>query len=305
MEKNQVSQTALSTAYIRAYHARHDTPKIFDDFLAYQLLTDKTCAIIEKQLARSLPYIDPERAASCPDQATALAWSMRAMAVPSITLARARYAEDCLEGTVGQGVRQYVILGAGMDTFAFRRPEMLDQLQVFELDHPATQSYKRQRLAELGWELPENLHFIPVDFTQKSLTEALADSSYNPLDKSFFNWLGVTMFLTRDAVLATFRAIADAAPPGSPVIFDYMDTDVFSSGRAAKRVQLMMEGVRRLGEPIICGFDPSTLGRDLAFLSLRLHENLSPSDIQERYFQGREDGYYATEHSYIACAVVE
>jgi len=305
MEENQISQTALSTAYIRSYHARHDTPKIFDDFLAYHLLTDETRATIEKQFARSLSYIDPEQAAACPDQATALAWSMRAMAVPSITLARARYAEDCLEGTVGQGVRQYVILGAGMDTFAFRHPEMLDQLQVFEVDHPATQYYKRNRLAKLGWKLPESLHFIPVDFTRKSLTEALADSSYDPQGKSFFNWLGVTMFLTRDAVSATLRAIAAIAPPGSPVIFDYLDNDAFSPTRTAKRVRLMMDGVRRLGEPIICGFDPFELNRELARLGMRLIENLSPSSIQECYFQGRGDGYYATEHSYIACAIVE
>jgi methyltransferase (TIGR00027 family) len=305
VEENQISHTALSAAYIRAYHARYDNPRIFDDRLACHLLTDETWAVIEQQFTKPLKHINPERAALCPDDAATLAWSMRTMAVPSIALARARYTEDKLEETVGQGVQQYVILGAGMDTFAFRHPEMLDKLQVFEVDHPATQSHKLHRLTELGWELPEQLHFVPIDFMQESLAEACTRSSYNPRAQSFFNWLGVTMFLTRDAVLATLRDIAEIAPPGSSIIFDYMDTDSFIPGRAPKRVQMMLEGVRRLGEPMLCGFDPFSLDEELVRLGLFLQENLSPSDIQERYFQNRKDGYYATEHAYIACVVVK
>ncbi|OPX86285.1 MAG: putative S-adenosyl-L-methionine-dependent methyltransferase [Pelotomaculum sp. PtaB.Bin104] len=305
MEKNQVSHTALSTAYIRAYHAKHDFPKIIDDFLAHQLLPDDTYATIEEQFARSVHYLDPERAITCPDQAAALAWSMQSMAIVPITLARSRYAEDMLTEKVRQGLMQYVILGAGMDTFAFRRPYLLELLQVFEIDHPATQSFKRNRLTDLGWNVPEQLHFLPANFTQKNLTEVLADSAYNPQAAACFNWLGVTMFLTRDAVVGTLRAIADLAPAGSSVIFDYMDTDVFVTGRTPKRVQFLMESVRRLGEPVICGFNPLTLDRDLANLGFHLEENLTPSDIQERYFQKRSDRYYATENAYIAHAVVK
>lgn len=305
MEENQFSRTALATAYIRAYHAVHDSPKIFDDFLAYHLITDKIRAIIEQQLARSLQLYDPERATLCPDQATALAWMMQGWAVPPITLGRARYAEDNLEKVVRHGVQQYVILGAGLDTFAFRHPEMIGQIQVFEVDHPATQVFKRRRLAELGWEHPAQLHFVPVDFMQESLATALTRSSYDQMAPSFFSWLGVTMYLSREAVFATLRDIADIAPAGSTVIFDYMDTDAFVPERAAKRVQVMLEGVRRLGEPMKAGFDPSTLAVDLARLGLRLHEDLSPPDIDGRYFQGRTDGYHACEHVHFAWAVVE
>jgi len=305
MEKDQVSRTAMWTAYIRGYHAMHDSPKIFDDFLGYRLLTEDERAFIEQHAARALQLFDPARASSCPDQATALAWSMRAMPGPSSILSRARYSEDSLEEVVKQGVQQYVILGAGMDTFAFRRPEMLEQLKVFEVDHPATQSFKSRRLAELGWEHPAQLHFVSVDFMHENLVAALTRSSYDPQALSFFSWLGVTYYLTRDAVFATLRAIADVAPAGSTVIFDYYDTDLFVPEKAAKWVQVGMEQMKRMGEPLKAGFDPSTLAVDLARLGLRLHENLSPTDIDERYFQGRTDQYHAVEHVHFAWAIVE
>ena len=118
MEDNKVSSSALMTAYVRAYHSAHDAPKIFNDFLAHHFLLDEAVTYIEQFLANSLHSLDPTRAASCPDQATALAWAMRSITVTSHTLSRSRYTEDALEEAVRQGVRQYVILGAGMDTFA-------------------------------------------------------------------------------------------------------------------------------------------------------------------------------------------
>ncbi|BCU81654.1 putative S-adenosyl-L-methionine-dependent methyltransferase YktD [Polycladomyces abyssicola] len=303
MEENQVSLTALISAYARAYHAMYDSPKIFNDFLAYHLFTDEEFTNMGRNLAGALKFFDPERAASCPDQETALAWVMRTQSTP-ITLSRARYTEDSLETAVKQGVQQYVILGAGMDTFAFRRPEMLRQLQVFEVDHPATQALKRHRLSRLGWEYPAQLHFVPVDFTKESLVTALKRSSYDQHTLSFFSWLGVTYYLTRDVVFDTLRSLTDIAPVGSTIIFDYLDTDAFVPERAAKRVQRMQEIVRRAGEPMKTGFDPSTLAADLASIGLHLHENLGPSDIEARYFQGRTDGYHAFEHVHFAWAVI-
>jgi methyltransferase (TIGR00027 family) len=298
-----LSFTALLTAYARAYHATHDELKIFDDFLAHHLFTEEERTYFGQGLAESLKFLDPERAAACPDQATALAWYMRLQGGP-VTLSRSRYTEDSLETAVRQGVRQYVILGAGLDTFAFRRPEMLKQLQVFEIDHPATQAFKRQRLSKLGWEIPAQLHWVPVDFAKENLATALDRSAYDPQALSFFSWLGVTYYLTRDVVFATLQAIADSTPAGSTVMFDYFDTDAFVPEKAATRMQRMQAIVRGVGEPIQTGFDPSTLAADLASLGLRLHENLSPSDIEGRYFQGRTDGYHAFQHAHFARAGV-
>jgi methyltransferase (TIGR00027 family) len=305
MEANQVSKTAMGTAFMRAYHAAHDHPKIFDDFLAHRLITEGERHESEERHLRAFQIFDPARAALCPDRASALAGWMQGAAAPPIILGRARYAEDLLEQAVRQQeVQQYVILGAGMDTFALRHRELLARLQVFEVDHPATQAQKRHRLQEAGRKPPAQLHFISVDFTQDNLAAALRRSSYDPQAPSFFSWLGVTYYLSRDALFATLQAIAEVAPAGSSIIFDYLHTDAFVPEKAARRVQFMMEIVRRVGEPMLTGFDPSTLAADLGRLGLRVQGDLIPSDIQGRFFDGRPDGYHACEHAHFVWARV-
>jgi methyltransferase (TIGR00027 family) len=303
MEDSRVSLTALLTAYARAYHATHAAPKLFNDYLADQLFTEEERTYFGDNLAEALKFLDPERAAACPDRAAALAWYMRLQGGP-ITLSRSRYTEDSLVGALSQGVRQYVILGAGMETFAFRQPELMRRLHVFEIDHPATQAFKLQRLAELGWDVPPELHFVPVDFTREHLAAALRRSPYDPQAASFFSWLGVTYYLTREVVFDTLRAIAGVAPAGSLIVFDYMDLDAFVPERAARRMQRMQAIVRQAGEPMKAGFDPSRLAADLEAMGLRLREDLSPADIEERYFRGRSDGYHAYEHVHFAQVAV-
>jgi methyltransferase (TIGR00027 family) len=304
MKDDQKRHTAPLLTYFRAYHAAHDAPKIFDDFLAYNLLTEQERDFFDRQFSTAVEIIDPACAALCPDRETALAWFMRAIAPLSLAISRARYAEELLEKAVREGVRQYVILGAGMDTFAFRCPELVKQLQVFEVDHPATQAHKRSRLAEAGWEQPEQLHFIPVNFSRENPAAVLGRSSYDPEAPGFFSWLGVTYYLDREAVSDTLRGIADVALPGSKIVFDYLDNDAFVPERTARRVQIGMEYMRKLGEPMITGFAPYMLAADLARLGLCLQENLSPADIEERYFRERTDGYHAYEHMHFANAVV-
>jgi methyltransferase (TIGR00027 family) len=305
MDDNQVSKTAMGTAFMRAYHAAHDQPMIFDDFLAQHLITAEELLIIEERHLAAFQRFDPVGAASCPDRASALAGWMQTSGAPAIVFSRARYTEDLLEAAIRhQEVEQYVILGAGMDTFALRRPDLVARLQVFEVDHPGTQAHKRRRLREAGRELPVRQHFVPVDFSRENLAEALASSAYDPQAPSFFSWLGVTYYLTRGAALATLRAIAQVAPPGSQVIFDYLDSEAFVPARTARRVHIMMKLVERVGEPMLTGFDPASLAADLASLGLRLQENLSPADIEARYFAGRLDGYHACEQVQMARATV-
>jgi len=302
MIENQASFSAMTMAYIRAYHSMHDTPKIFDDFLAYRLIPQEVRALIEQGLTRDKQVNDSEITASPSNQKTNFASLMQTTNV----LSRARYTEDALEKAVRQGIKQYLILGAGMDTFAFRRSEMMERLEVFEVDHPATQNFKLLRLAELGWEHPAQLHFSPMDFTKENLATALTrSSSYNPNVKSFFSWLGVTMYLTREEVFATLRSITEIAPEGSAIVFDYFDTDAFIPEKSSPEMQKKQEVFQKLGEKMITGFNPSTLAEDIANLGLRLHENLSPTEIEERYFQERTDVHHAPEHGHFAYAVVE
>jgi methyltransferase (TIGR00027 family) len=290
-------------AYARAYHATHDSPRIFDDFLADALFTPEEHARTDRDWAGMLPYIAPELAATRPDPATALAWVVQLTNGP-ITLPRSRHAEDSLEKAIHAGVRQYMILGAGLDTFAYRHPDLADRLQVFELDHPATQAIKRDRVVAAGWKQPANLHIVPVDFSNESLPSALERSAFDPTQLSFFSWLGVSYYLARDVVLDTLRSIASIAAPGSIIVFDYLDLDAFVPEKATPRMQQMQRMAVLLGEPLKSGFDPNSISTELERIGLRPEENLDPVAIEARYFQNRTDHYHAVEHFHYARAVV-
>lgn len=301
MNDNKPSVTAMITAYVRAYHSMYATSKIFDDFLAYSLIPENVRIQIEHHLKVDKQLNDSEHIELQSDKVTTLASFLRINNI----IARARYAEDTLEKAIKQGVKQYVILGAGLDTFAFRRPEMMKQLEVFEVDHPATQEFKINRIAELGWEHPAKLHFTPIDFTKESLETVLTRSpSYDPKVKSFFSWLGVTMYLTQEEVFATLRSITKITPAGSTVVFNYSDLDAFVPEKSSPFTQMYREICRNMGESITTGFNPSILAGDLTSLGLLLHENLNSDDIERLYFIGRTDGYHISEHSHFACAIV-
>jgi methyltransferase (TIGR00027 family) len=304
MQAEGYSKTAMGTAFMRAYHSTHDCCPIFDDFLARSLITEEERVASEGRHLKALEVFEPSLAALYPDRDRALAYWMQNAGAPAIVLARARYNEDILEQAVRQGLKQYVILGAGMDTFAWRRPDLLTHLQVLEIDHPATQAHKRQRLRDAGLEPPPGLYFLPLDFNEESLESTLRDSPYDPQAPTIFSWLGVTYYLPLSAILATWRAISGMAPTGSAAIFDYLDADAFIPGKVARRVEVMKVIVERIGEPMITGFDPAALAGELARQGLSLRENLSPADIQERFFKKRSDDYHACEHAYFALAVV-
>ena len=304
MEKNQASETSMSTAFCRAYHSKQDQQKIFDDFLAPGFFSDEVYSARVQRILQGLKGYFPERAAVFPDEDTALKWFMQTVSSVSHTVSRSRYTEDALDEAIRQGVRQYVILGAGMDTFAHRRSDLEDQLAIFEIDHPATQGYKRARIAELGMNMPPNLHYIPVDFTADDLESVLTRNPiYNPAALTFFSWLGVVYYLPLDAVFSTLQAIARIAPTGSSIVFDYFDIE--AKNTQGKLAQLSRQIGKQLGEPLQTYLDPDTLEKDLEEQGLRLCENLSPSDIESLYFQGRSDGYHAMYNTHFARAVFE
>lgn len=303
MTENQAGVTALITAYSRAYHATMDSPKVFDDFLADQLFTKEEHIQFNQNLAELLNIFAPELAAQHPDQATALAWVMQHNNGP-ITLSRSRYTEDCLDEALRTGVQQYVILGAGMDTFAFRRPELARRLQIFEVDHPVTQEIKRQRIAAAGWQIPPNLHFIPINFSTDTLESALKNSSFETEKDSFFSWLGVSFYLSLADIEKTLKAIVQITPARSQVVFDYLDIQSFEPGKASKPVQFLQAIAQQVGEPLKTGFNPAALASELKLFGLSLMENLGPVEIEESYFQNRTDQYHAFPQIHFARASV-
>jgi methyltransferase (TIGR00027 family) len=304
MQENQASRTAWGAAFYRAFHHRHDQPKLFDDPLAQHLLPDVGAQAFEERALKLYGLMDPEAAAAQADRAQALRQAMRVITVPAHVLSRARYTEESLEQAMAQGARQYVILGAGLDTFAFRRPGLMENLEVFEVDHPDTQAHKRQRLEQLGWPLPAGLHFVPVDFTRQGLAQGLARSSYDPGAPSFFGWMGVTYYLPMEAVRGTLAAIAGLAPRGSSVVFDYRHEGAQVSASEIRRHKVMREVLRRAGEPLVSSLEPQGLAELLAGLGLILQEDLGAAQIEERYFSGRDDGYHASQKIHYAWAWV-
>lgn len=304
MKNSKASMTAVVSAFGRAYHSLYDEPKIFNDFLARQFITEKEFNSISKHMAEGIKFFNPTQAHLYSDEKSALKWVIQNQIAPT-PLARSRYTEDMLENAIKLGVTQYVILGAGLDTFAFRRPELLSKIRVFEVDHPDTQELKLERIHELGWSQDSSTKYVSVDFSKDSFKESLLSSGYNPNELSFFSWLGVTYYLTREEICNIFRDITSVAPKGSSLVFDYPDVDIFNCERASKRVQSMVAMAKMAGEPMKTGYEYSELESDLEQSGLLIYEHLTPSDIEERYFKGRNDFYHAFENINYALAVVQ
>jgi methyltransferase (TIGR00027 family) len=284
VKENRPSETAQRVAMQRAAHQLLDDPKVFDDPVALH--------IIGKDSALAL-QADPRQY-----EATPLASYLRAFVA-----ARSRYAEDELALGVRRGARQYVILGAGLDTFAYRNPYPEGVLHVFEVDHPATQAWKRARLDEIGMTLPGDLTFAPVDFETQTLEEGLRNAGYDPGKCTFFSWLGVTEYLTTEAVMATLGFIA-SAPVGSGIVFDYMISPSLLTPAQRVRFDALARRVGSAGEPWQAFFDPELLTRDLRAMGFGYIEDLEPEEINARYFRDRKDGLRVGSLSHVMKAQV-
>lgn len=273
MEAGRGSRTALSTALMRAVHTRGAEPVLVNDPWADRLVLSEEREDITKRLGGS----DLEEA-------------LRTHPAYGAVILRAGYTEESLAQAVARGVSQYVIVGAGMDSFALRRPAFARELQIFEVDHPDTQAFKAERLRVCGVTLPAGVHLVPADLSEVGLDRALADSPYRRDRPSFFAWLGVSIYLTRAANLATLAAIANCAPAGSEVVFDYADQAVLEAGVARTPMSQVRTQVAEAGEPWLSGFDPDQLPGDLRDAGLELIEDLGAEDLQVRYCAGRSDG---------------
>jgi methyltransferase (TIGR00027 family) len=301
-----MSLTALLNAVMRAYHSEHDRPPIFDDPLAAGLFTPAERFDLETGLAKALERFDPEAAAAARSREDALERSMRVQSGP-LLFARARFGEDLLDRELEAGAAQYVILGAGFDTFAYRRRDVSDggRVRVFEVDHPRTHAEKRRRVERAGWPAPRGLVMVAVDFATDELAPTLRAAGLEPGVRTCFSWMGVTYYLERAAMEATFRALAALGGPGSTVAFDHLDDAAFDDARAAPRMRLTRELVARIGEPMKTGLAPDEMAATLRACGWTAREQLGPDDLQARYFEGRGDGYRARAHFHVAAAARE
>ncbi|WP_328391807.1 class I SAM-dependent methyltransferase [Nocardia sp. NBC_00416] len=274
MEHEGPSRTALAAAYARAYHQIADRPRILTDPLAADLLGVSVDELTE--LGR--PAADrPDNGADL--EILRLGASDRPRRL--FLAARTRFAEDRVAAAVAAGVRQVVILGAGLDTFAYRNPH--PGLRVFEVDHPATQAWKHQRLAASGIALPERLTFVPVDFETDTLATRLEAAGLSPTDPAVFVWLGVVFYLTPDATRATLEYIARRSGPVE-VIFDYLQSADTDEDRA--QLQARADRAAAVGEPWFSYFTPDDIAAQLRALGFTDVEDLSAANLIAGYLDG-------------------
>ncbi|MEU4239551.1 class I SAM-dependent methyltransferase [Actinoplanes sp. NPDC026619] len=252
METGQPSKTAYSAARYRAAHQFLELGAIFKDPLAPRILGAS---------AEELQADAPRRA-------------MRVFIA-----ARHRFAEDALAAAVHRGIRTVVVLGAGLDTFAYRNP--FEDVRVIEVDHPATQAWKRERLADTGIEIPPTVSYVGVDFEKESLGDRL-----DLAGPAFFVWLGVVPYLTRQGFDETLRFVAGV--PGSEVVFDYAQSPSVMSPERRAQLEARADRVARIGEPWLTYFEPAEIAAELTGLGFTEIEDLGPAQLAAHFF-GRHD----------------
>ena len=259
MQTGQPSRTAFAAAAHRAAHQVLENGRIFADPLAVRILGQ-----------------DAETIACDANEHP----SRRKMRL--FIAVRTRFAEDALAAALEHGVRQVVVLGAGLDTYAYRTA-VPDNVRIFEVDHPATQAWKRERLMEAAIPIPHSLTFAPVDFERQTLAAGLADSGFDTAQPTFFTWLGVVPYLTEEAIWSTLTFIAELAG-SAHVVFDYADPPHSLSPEARLEFEARAARVEILGEAWLTHFDRDQFHSKLRALGFVEIEDLGPPEIYTRYF---------------------
>lgn len=269
---DNASITAQRVAERRAAHQLLDKPLVFEDPIALRIV-DPGADVLARESTPIAPFM------------------RAAFAV------RSRYTEDELREAVARGVRQYVLLGAGFDTFAYRNP--FPELRVFEVDHPATQELKRRRLAGAGIQPSGPVEYVPVDFSRQTLASALSHLS----GPAFFSWLGVVPYLERPSIEETLRFVA-SLPAGTTIVFDYGTPPHRLSPIGRRVFEALSARVAAAGEPWKTFFDSSELDGLLHAAGFSRVDQLGPAEINARYFGNRADGLRVGEMMRLAKAVV-
>ncbi|GLQ49712.1 class I SAM-dependent methyltransferase [Dyella flava] len=263
------SRTALLVALQRAAHQLLDEPIVLEDPLALPILGAETEAAMRED---PYQYNEP---------------MMRGLRAALVV--RSRVAEDELAHAVQAGVRQYVVLGAGLDTFAYRNPHGKTGLRVFEVDHPSTQQWKRRCLSQAGIPVPENLIYAPVDFEHGTLGQGLTEAGFRSDQAACFSWLGVTMYLTEAAIMETLGFVA-CLPQGSSICFDYRVPASMLNPIERVIGEVMGQRAAAAGEPWVSAFDPQVLQQQLLDLGFSEAETCTPDVLNRRYLYRRKDG---------------
>jgi methyltransferase (TIGR00027 family) len=267
MQHGGASRTALGAAAHRAVHQIVDRPRIFEDELAVPILGDDGAELLKQRLA------EPSRFSG----------------LRALIAVRSRIAGDALEAGIARGVRQYVVLGAGLDTSAYRRPTLADGLQIFEVDHAATQEWKRGRLAAVGIAACRSPIYVPVDFERAELGAALDAAGFRFDAPAIFAWLGVLPYLERPAIRATSTLIG-GAPGKMEIILDYAEPPSTLSEARRAAFDRVSQRVAAIGEPWRSFFTQAEMETELQGAGFVGIEDLDAAALTARYCSHRDDG---------------
>jgi methyltransferase (TIGR00027 family) len=304
MQVNQCSQTSIVTAFARAYHARHDQPVIFDDVSGGELLTPEQLILLEELLISGYRAMQSGSMNSHTSREQMIAEMVRSHLPTSLFIARARYTEECLFQLIERGCDQYVILGAGLDTFVFRHPAIAQRIHVYEVDHPATQQFKLSRIKALGWSIPATVRYVQLDFELSQLMDALILSAFEPGRPALFSWSGGTYYLAQTKFQEVLTNIAGQATGNSTIIFDFLEDIALTEQCQSVGIMMLRELAASVGEPLLSAHAPPQLANTLRHCGWVLTEMLGPQQIQSRYLAVPSSGYRAYEHCFLARAEV-
>lgn len=285
MDLGRVSMSARRGALYHAWHMwSDDEPKI---------LADPVAAV----------FVDPEERETFAATLEEPQERARRAVVRSVAVLRHRFAEDELALAVEKGVQQYVVLGAGMDTFAFRQPPFAADLRIFEVDQPGTQAWKRARLAAVGIADPPNVRWVPLDFERVTLADGLASAGFDTAQPAFFSWLGVIMYLTWPAAAAVLSFVA-ALPRPSGIVLDFVPPDDALVGEDREAMRRISADAARGGELLRLRLGSEELVARLHDLGFSQVSLLTPEEATHRYFANRRDGLRVPRYAPLVSASV-
>jgi len=294
MDDQSTSRTALFAAMIRAVHSESNSPLLRDSFAGTLLSASEQEALAAAFLGM-LSAEAREAIEAQADRALVIREAVRSFAGAGNVIVRARYAEDCLQLAIDRGMGQYVLVGAGMDTFSLRRDDLMHKLRVFELDHPATQTDKLERLSRAGLAAPENTEFVAANLEVTAVETALSGTAYSSTRPAFFSWLGVTGYLSREANLSTLKSIAACAAPGSELVFNYMARSA-ELDRPTGEERRISASFADASQPIRSAFRPEDLRHDLEVIGFEVLEDIGPDDLRKRYLTKSDEALPMTRN---------
>lgn len=291
MVDKRESVTAKLCAFARAWHSNKARNKVYDDYLAYDIMGKEEY----DEIYTMIPNIFGEVRSSLYNRSVQ---EIIEEYIAPIPLSRIHFSESRLFRFAAEEERvQYVICGAGSDTFSFRNEN--PNIEIFEVDHPDTQRYKLEKIASLEWTIPENVHFVSVDFEKERMTDKLIQAGLDPNVKTFFSILGVSYYLTLPVFSETLSQIAELSAPDSVLVFDYPQ----KMGSFPERVHTLEAVTRSLGEVMQGGFDYNAVSRVLFSLGFQIDTYFTPQKVQEHYFADRTDGLRAYENVNLLSAI--